>query len=169
MPPDPPVDVRPAAEPDLPLIATIGSESFSGMRPLPTAERWVRACWAARPRMRYWVAAREGAPVAYILWMEKGGFRAEAVVELEQIAVRPTLRGQGVGGELIRRSLAELTRAIEGEGRRVKTIEVTTGSEQGAIEFYRRTLGAEVVAKIPGLFRGDEYILIARPTSGGPR
>ncbi len=158
-----PVRVRAARESDLATIAAIGAESFSGLRPLAAAERWVRACWGAQPRMRYWVAERSGMIVAYILWMEKGGFRAEAVVELEQIAVRSTLRGAGIGGELIRRSLEELSRSIDGEGRRVKVVEVTTGSEQGAVEFYRRTLGAEVVAKVPGLFRGDEFILIARP------
>ena len=160
-----PIEVRLATELDLGGIAAIATESFSGMRPLPEAERWVRACWAAQPRMRYWVAARPGDILAYILWMEKGGFRREAVVELEQIAVRSTRRGRGVGGELIRRSLEALQRSIEAEGRRIRVIEVTTGSEQGAIEFYRRTLGAEVVAKVPGLFRGDEYILIARPDS----
>lgn len=164
-----PVHVRTARESDLAAIAAIGAESFSGLRPLAAAERWVRACWSAQPRMRYWVAERAGTIVAYILWLEKGGFRAEAVVELEQIAVRSTLRGAGIGGELIRRSLEELSRAIDGEGRRVKVVEVTTGSEQGAVEFYRRTLGAEVVAKVPGLFRGDEFILIARPKPDPPR
>lgn len=164
-----PLEVRPAGEQDLAGIAAVGAESFSGLRPLAAAERWVRTCWAARPRMRYWVATHEQELLAYILWLEKGGFRAEAVVELEQIAVRGAQRGRGVGGELIRRSLADLERAIEAEGRRVKVVEVTTGSEQGAVEFYRRVLGAEVVAKVPGLFRGDEYILIARRGTTGPR
>jgi len=157
------LEIRPARGPELADIAGIGSESFTGLRPMAAAERWVRACWAAQPRMRYWVAHRDGGILAYILWVEKGGFRPEAVVELEQVAVRPSLRGQGIGGKLVRGSLDQLRSAIEAEGRRIKVIEVTTGSEQGAIEFYRRTLGAEVVAKVPGLFRGDEFILVARP------
>ncbi len=158
-----PVEVRPATERDLEGIALVGSESFSGMRPLPVAVRWVRACWGAAPRMRYWIAERQRETLGYILWMEKGGFRPEAVVELEQIAVRPVRREHGIGSELVRRSFEALSRSIEEDGRRVRVIEVTTGSEQGAVEFYRRTLGAEVVAKIPGLFRGDEFVLIARP------
>jgi ribosomal protein S18 acetylase RimI-like enzyme len=158
-----PAVVRAAREEDLPEIAAIGAESFSGLRPLENGNRWVRACWGAQPRMRYWVADRLGRLEGYILWIEKGGFRPEAVVELEQIAVRTSLRGQGIGGELIRRSLRELGQLIERDHRRIKVIEVTTGSEQGAVEFYRRTLGADVVAKVPGLFRGDEYILLARP------
>ena len=161
--------IRPAREEDLETLAAIGAEAFSGMRPVAVAERWFRACWGAQPRMRYWVAERRGGVVGYILWMEKGGFRAEAVVELEQVAVRSAERDRGIGAELVRKSLDELTTQIASEGRKVKVIEVTTGSEQGAIEFYRRTLGAEVVAKVPGLFRGDEYILIARPKPGDER
>ncbi len=161
--------IRPAREEDLGTLAEIGAEAFSGMRPVAVAERWFRACWAAQPRMRYWVAERPGGVVGYILWMEKGGFRAEAVVELEQVAVRSAERDRGIGGELVRKSLDELMARIASEGRKVKLVEVTTGSEQGAIEFYRRTLGAEVVAQVPGLFRGDEYILIARPKPGDER
>lgn len=160
--------VRPATESDLAGIAAIGGASFSGLRPPAQGERWVRACWGAHPRLRYWVAEVGGAPVGYILWMEKGGFREQAVVELEQVAVRPSDRGKGYGGDLVRRSLQQLSHAIESEGRAVKVVEVTTGSEQGAIDFYRRVLGAEVVATIPGLFRGDEFILIARPAPRPP-
>ena len=167
--PPEPVLVRPARETDLVEIATIASESFSGMRPVEAGERWVRACWAARPRMRYWVAEQLGAPAAYILWIEKGGFRQDAVVELEQIAVRPSQRNRGLGAELVRKSFDQLTHEIEADGRHVKVVEVTTGTEQGAVEFYRRTLGAEVVATVPGLFRGDELILIARPARDPPR
>ncbi len=161
--------IRPAREADLETLAAIGAEAFSGLRPVAVAERWFRACWAAQPRMRYWVAERPGGVVGYILWMEKGGFRADAVVELEQVAVRSAERDRGIGGELVRRSFEALAALIASEGRKVKLIEVTTGSEQGAVEFYRRTLGAEVVAKVPGLFRGDEYILIARPKPGDAR
>jgi ribosomal protein S18 acetylase RimI-like enzyme len=158
------IRVRPARATDLTTIARIGSGSFSGLQPLAVGRRWVRACWAGRPRMRYWTATQRGRVVAYILWIEKGGFRSEAVLELEQIAVVPNLRGQGIGGVLVHESFQQLTLELTASGRRVKLVEVTTGSEQGAIDFYRRVLGAELVATIPDLFRGDEYLLIARPT-----
>jgi ribosomal protein S18 acetylase RimI-like enzyme len=155
--------VRRARRADLEAIARIGAESFSGLRPLSNGRRWVRACWAARPRMRYWVAADGRAIVAYILWLEKGGFRSEAVLELEQIAVSPDRRGQGIGKLLVQRSFRALQQGIEGAGRRVKAVEVTTGAEQHAVAFYRRALGARRAATVPDLFRGDEHILIARP------
>lgn len=154
--------VRRAEERDLEAIGAIGGEAFSGLRPPDRAERWVRACYRAAPRMAYWVAERDDTVIGYILWMEKGGFRDRAVVELEQIAVVRAQQGRGVGTVLIRRSLEELEREIAGRGAQLKAIEVTTGTEQHAVEFYRRTLGAEVVATIPDLFRGDERILIAR-------
>ncbi|MFZ1023395.1 MAG: GNAT family N-acetyltransferase [Thermoplasmata archaeon] len=161
--------VRRARQGDLEAIARIGSASFSGLRPSARGLRWIRNNWAGRPRMRYWIARRGGKLVAYILWIEKGGFRLDAVVELEQIAVDPGLRGKGIGSVLVRRSLRQLHEEIGRSGRRVKVIEVTTGSEQGAIGFYRRALGAKVVAKIPNLFRGNEYILIARPRTRARR
>ena len=162
------VDVRPAEERDLEGIAAGGSEAFSGLRPLSEGRRWVEACWRAAPRMRYWVAVRSGTVEGYILWMEKGGFRRDAVLELEQVAVRAALRGQGIGEALIRTSLDALRESLRARGSRLKLIEVTTGSEQGAIGFYARVLGTEVAAKISDFFRGDEYILIARPAQGPP-
>ena len=162
---DAPVEVRPARERDLEGIAEVGSEAFSGLRPLSEGRRWVEACWRAAPRMQYWVAERSGSIQGYILWLEKGGFRREAVLELEQIAVRSSLRGQGIGETLIRASLDALRESLRARGSRLKLIEVTTGSEQGAIGFYARVLGTEVAGRIPDFFRGDEYILIARPSS----
>lgn len=154
--------VRRATETDLGAIAEIGAEAFSGLRPKERADAWVRACWRAAPRFGYWVGESDGAIHGYILWMEKGGFRAEAVLELEQIAVRADSRGKGVGAEIVVRSLVELEEELRSRGSRLKLIEVTTGTEQDAVEFYRRTLGAEVQARLPDIFRGDELILVAR-------
>ena len=157
-----PFEVRPARRADLAGIAAVGTEAFSGLRPVSEARRWVDACWRAAPRMRYWVAVSEATVVGYILWVEKGGFRKDAVLELEQVAVRAARRGQGIGEALIRASLDELRQGLRSRGARLKLIEVTTGSEQGAIGFYARVLGTEVAARISDFFRGDEYILIAR-------
>ncbi|MGI0131390.1 MAG: GNAT family N-acetyltransferase [Thermoplasmata archaeon] len=162
------VEVRPAGAGDLDEIAAIGSEAFSGLRPAADGRRWVASCWRASPRMQYWVAVRSGAVIAYILWLEKGGFRREAVLELEQVAVRPALRGQGVGEALIRGSLEGLRVALRARGSRLKLVEVTTGSEQGAVGFYARVLGTEVAGQIPDFFRGDEFILIARERTTAP-
>ena len=159
------IRVRPATPGDIPAIAEVGCEAFSGLRPLENGRKWVEACFKGYPRMEYWVAELgiEHQLAGYILWLEKGGFRREAVLELEQIAVRHSSRGTGIGRELILQSLRGQEYRLRARGSTLSVIEITTGSEQGAIEFYRRTLGASPVAKIPGLFRGDEWVLIARP------
>lgn len=154
--------IRRAQEKDLSKIAQIGSLSFSGLRPVERGEQWVQACWQAAPRFSYWVAEVLGDVVAYILWQEKGGFRRDAVIELEQIATQPDMRGRGIGTDLVTRSLAGLEEELKARGSRLKLVEVTTGTEQQAIDFYRRTLRAEVVCQIPDFFRGDECVLIAR-------
>jgi GNAT superfamily N-acetyltransferase len=112
--------------------------------------------------MRYWVAHSQSEIVGYILWLEKGGFRSESVIELEQIAVRATWRHGGVGSLLARRSAAAIERVLLREGRTLKLVEITTGSEQGAVHFYYNSLGARPVARISNFFRGDEIVLISR-------
>jgi len=156
------VRVRAALVTDRDGIAAIGAEAFRGLRPIERGRAWVEACWRAAPRMRYWVAESPAGLLGYILWVEKGGFREEAVLELEQVAVAEKARSRGVGAKLVTRSLGEFEEALRERGARLKLVEVTTGSEQGAVDFYRRTLGAEVVATLPNVFRGDEHILIAR-------
>lgn len=162
------IRVRQATRTDIPAIAEIGCDAFSGLRPFDNGKRWVEACFAGYPRMEYWVAELGDEPevAGYILWMEKGGFRNEAVLELEQIAVKRVMRGTGVGRELTIQSLRGIESRLHDRGSVIDVIEVTTGSEQRAVEFYRRTLGATPVAKIPGLFRGDEWVLLARPRRG---
>jgi ribosomal protein S18 acetylase RimI-like enzyme len=163
--------VRRAKESDIAAIAHIGSIAFSGLKPLSSAKAWVRSCWNAAPRMNYWVAESPQGVSGYILWVEKGGFRKKAVMELEQIAVLPGSRRQGIGAALVASSLRDIKESLARRGSRLKVVEVTTGSEQGAIEFYHRTIGTESVAMIPDLFRGDEYVLIARfgPGRRSPR
>jgi ribosomal protein S18 acetylase RimI-like enzyme len=113
--------------------------------------------------MLYWVAEDRKEIRGYILWVEKGGFRKEAVLELEQIAVDAAFRRKGIGTTLVRESLKGLRSILHDRGSSLKLIEVTTGTEQGAVDFYRRTLGAELVARLPDVFRGDEIVLFARP------
>ena len=167
MPSDNDLKIRPAVKDDLPSIASIGSEAFSGLRPLDRGMSWVNSCFAAGPRMVYWVAESSRGILGYILWNEKGGFRERAVIELEQIAVSKKVRSQGIGRKLILESLKGVEQALESRGSKLKLIEVTTGSEQNALEFYRHVLKAEVAAKIPDYFRGDEFVLLSRRNKGG--
>lgn len=147
---------------DLNKIALIASENFSGLKNIEDAKKWVGCNFSAFPRTQYFVAETDGKISGYVLWLEKGGFRKESVFELEQIAVDKKFHGQGIGTQLIKKSLLELKKYLEERGSVLKAIEVTTGTDNRAQELYKKTLGAETECVIKDLFRGDEVIMIAR-------
>ena len=89
-------------------------------------------------------------------------FRAQAVVELAQIAVAAEHRRQGIAEALIRRSLAEVEKELTARSATLKAVFVSTRSDNGAQKLYRKALGAEVVATISSLYSGDEVLMVAR-------
>ncbi|MBR9707445.1 MAG: GNAT family N-acetyltransferase, partial [Candidatus Diapherotrites archaeon] len=106
--------VRRAFKFDLPHIARIHSEVF------PTdgdSNQWISANFKAFPRNQYFVAIINSKIVGYILWMEKGGFRDAAVIELEQIGITRNCQGFGVGSTLVNESLLEMEKWIKSCGR----------------------------------------------------
>lgn len=151
-----------AKKQDIPAIARIASLSFSGLKGLTKAKKWIACNFNGFPRMQYFAAKENGEVLGYVLWVEKGGFRENAVLELEQIAVLPATRGKGVGSRLIAESLLQIKRYLQKRNSRLKLIEVTTGTENQAQRLYQKTLGAKAEAVIKDFFRGDEAIMIAR-------
>jgi ribosomal protein S18 acetylase RimI-like enzyme len=89
-------------------------------------------------------------------------FRAFAFVELEQIAVEPKEQGRGIGTKLIVESLPMVGAKIAERGAVLKTIVVNTRADNYAQELYRKTIGAETVATIGGIFAADEVYMVAR-------
>jgi len=154
------ITIKKAAKKDISDIAKIGLENFSGLK--KNARKWVRCNFLALPRMQYFIAKQNGKIAGYILWMEKGGFREESVWELEQIAVSKNFQGQGIGTQLIEKSLLEIKKHLKKRGSRLKAIEITAGTENRAQTLYKKTLGAEPECVVRNLFRGDEVIMIAR-------
>ena len=156
------MNIEKATKNDLPEIAKIASESFSGLKDIEKAEKWINCNFLAYPRAQYFVARIDKQVVAYILWAEKGGFRESSVWELEQIATKKEFQGQGIAGSLIEVSLLEIKTYLADRGSRLKLVEVTTGTENKAQNLYKKALGAQVECIIKDLFRGDEAIMIAR-------
>lgn len=154
------IKIREMVEGDVEEVAKIASESFSGLK--EKAEEWIKCNFSAFPRMKYFVAEDKEKICGYILWIEKGGFRKNAVIELEQIAVISESRGKGIGLKLINDSLKMIKKELHKRGSKLKIIEVTTGIENSAQKLYKKTLNAKVEATIKDLFRGDEVIMIAR-------
>ena len=152
-------------------VAKIASQSFSGLKEIKNAKKWVLGNFLNYPRFQYFVALGTPKPKAkttkkqiagYVLWQEKGGFRKESVWELEQITVAEKFRGQGIAKKLILESLAEIKKYLAKRGSKLKLIEVTTATDNKAKELYKQTLGAESECIVKDLFRGDEIIMIAR-------
>ncbi|MEM5829683.1 MAG: GNAT family N-acetyltransferase [Candidatus Aenigmatarchaeota archaeon] len=143
-------------------VAKVASKCFSGLKDIKKARRWIKCNFNAFPRMQYFVAQKGKKVLGYILWVEKGGFREEAVFELEQIGVHPNYRGMGIGTRLIKESLRELKNSLKKRGSRLKLVEVTTGVSNEAQKLYKKTLGAKPECVIKDLFREDEVIMIAR-------
>ncbi|MFV0439050.1 MAG: GNAT family N-acetyltransferase [Desulfopila sp.] len=126
------------------------------------SREWLQCCLNGGPRFLNFVALRQGEIVGYIVWGQKSGFRPEAVIELEQIAVRPVVQGQGIGRLLIERSLPLVNSELARQGSVVRHILVTTRNDNFAQELYQKVLGARVEATIANLYSADEVIMVAR-------
>lgn len=156
------IKIQPLKKQEIIKVAEIASQCFKGLKDIKKARKWISCNFKAYPRMKYFVARKDKEILGYILWMEKGGFRKEAVLELEQIAVSPKYQGKGIGAKLIKESLIEIKKDLKKRNSKLKLIEVTTGTENQAQKLYKKTLGAEPEAVLKNIFRGNEVIMLKR-------
>lgn len=155
--------IRPFADADLDAAAEVHAQAFPRQQ---ASREWLACNAGAFPRMQLFVAEEAGRVIGYALWTQKAGFRPEAVLELEHIAVAPAHQGRGVGEALIRQSLAAVAEQLAERGARLKRVLVTTRADNAAQRLYRRVLGAEVEATITGLYSADEVLMVARDPLG---
>ncbi|MEH6798553.1 MAG: GNAT family N-acetyltransferase [Halopseudomonas sabulinigri] len=127
---------------------------------------WLTATLAAHPRFLSFVATEQPRVVGYILWAQKSGFRDQAVMELDQIAVLPTEQGRGIARCLIDESLPLVKQQLCRQGSTLKHIIVNTRADNHAQRLYRSALGAEVVATIADLYSADEVLMLSRDMDG---
>ena len=151
--------VRAAAKTDLPAMAAVHVATFP--RQLDSLA-WIECNFKAYPRIAYFVAEKDGELIGFIEWIQKSGFRKEVVLELEQLAVQPSFQGQGIGTALIKDSLEQMDRLLKKRNARLKSIMVTTRTDNQAQELYRKVLRAEPQAVIKDLYSADEVILLVR-------
>ena len=143
-------------------IVQIASENFSAMKEVNRAKKWITGNFKNYPRMQYYVAKIKGNILGYILWVEKGGFREKSVWELEQVTVKEEFGRQGIGSQLILKSLEQIKNYLKKRGSSLKIIEVKTRKDNTAQDFYRKILGAKVECLLKDFYRGDEIVMIAR-------
>ena len=83
---------------------------------------WLECNLKAFPRFLCFVAEIDKDIIGYIIWAQKSGFRPEVVLELEQIAVSTSRRGQGIGRNLIEESLPLVREQLAKRGATLKHI-----------------------------------------------
>lgn len=157
------IKIRRFKNKDIPLVSKIVSENFSQLKDIKKARKWVSCNFLSFPRTQYFIAELKKETIGYILWSEKGGFRQEAVFELDQIAVAEKFRGKGVGTSLISKSLLEIKKYLKKRKSKLKMILVSVRRENPTAQaLYKKTLGAKVECIIKDYLRGDEALMISR-------
>ncbi|MGH9921223.1 MAG: GNAT family N-acetyltransferase [Nitrososphaerales archaeon] len=156
------ISVRRMRDKDISKVAEVYLKCFRGMSKSAEVRKWIKARHNSYPAGQFFVGALGKKIVGYILWIELGGFRKEAVIELDQIAVSPDYQGKGFGKTIIKESLKSVSSYIKKRGSTLKLVKVTTGTTNEAQKLYKDTLHAQPVAIIPDFFRSDEVIMIAR-------
>ncbi|CAH7235825.1 N-acetyltransferase [Vibrio chagasii] len=151
--------VRFMTEADLNGAALVHQATFVRQQ---NSKTWLQCNLSAAPRFLNFVAESDGEIVGYIIWVQKSGFRPEAVLELEQLAVLPSAQGQGLGKKLILDSLRQVKQKLSEQGSTLKHVLVTTRADNFAQKLYQSTLGAEVETTISNLYSADEVLMIAR-------
>jgi ribosomal protein S18 acetylase RimI-like enzyme len=153
------LSIRPAVESDIESIADIHSKVFSRQA---DSLLWVSCNFKAFPRISFFVAELDRQVVGYIQWIEKSGFRKEAVLELEQIAVLPDMQGKKIGTSLINQSVALIQKRLATRNASLKHVLVSTRDDNPAKQLYANTLNAKAEYTISNLYSADEVMMISR-------
>ena len=156
--------VRHMRDNDITQVAKIYLKCFKGMQKPEHVKKWIKLKHGSYPVNQFFVGILQGKVIGYILWVELGGFRKDAVIELDQIAVTPDYQGKGFGATIIKESLKAVITQLKRRKSRLKLVKTTTGATNEAQKLYKDVLNAKPVATIPDFFRTDEVILISRKT-----
>jgi len=125
-------------------------------------DMWITSCFNSYPKSVYYVFMDNSDTQGYILWSVRNGFRAKAIIELEQLGVHPEQAGQGIGRKLISESFKLFKSHIAGLGLDVGSIMVTTSEGNYAEKLYESTLGVTRNGMIEGYGSGNELVLFKK-------
>ncbi|MEH6567010.1 MAG: GNAT family N-acetyltransferase [Halopseudomonas sp.] len=123
---------------------------------------WIEVTLEAFPRFLCFVAADAGQVLGYLIWSQKHGYRDEATVELDQIAVLPEHVGDEVARQLIEESMPHVSAQLASQGICVKHINVSLREDEHLHRPYQTALDVEVATAIAGLYRLDETLMAAK-------
>jgi ribosomal protein S18 acetylase RimI-like enzyme len=151
--------IRKMNEADIPAVSLVHEKVFTRQT---QSLGWITSNFNAAPRIMYYVAVIDEQIIGYIEWLQKSGFRKEAILELEQIAVLTSHQKKGVGRQLIDESLKMIKEELVQKGQKIKHVIVTTRADNYAKRLYKEALDARVECTIRDLYSADEVIMIAR-------
>lgn len=154
-----PIIIVPMHQDDVEAVAKIHLQQF------PRQEysfKWISCNFAAFPRIMLFVARDEqDRVVGYVQWLQKSGFRKQAIMELEQLAVVTSYQSKGIGTQLIKESLNQIQIYLDDNNSTLKAVLVSTRSNNKAKALYEKALGAEEIAVIKDLYSSDEVLMLA--------
>ncbi len=153
------MEIRKANKADIDHIADIYSLCFLDEE---NHRLWIESSFNSFPRGAYYVVCEDNIVCGYILWCVKNGFRANTIIELEQIAVHPDRAGKGLGRKLIETSLKMFKKHLYKLGHKASAIIVTTTEGNYAEKLYRSVLGVTTAALINNYGSGNEVVLYNR-------
>lgn len=154
--------IAPMHEDDIEAVAKIHSQQFPRQH---SSAAWINCNFAAFPRIMLFVARDEkDHVVGYIQWIQKSGFRKQAVMELEQIAVLASYQSKGIGTQLIKESLNQIQIYLDDSSSKLKAILVSTRNDNKAKALYEKVLGAKEIVVIKDLYSNDEVLMLALQT-----
>ncbi len=153
------MNIHQMRESDLPGASLVHEATFSRQ---DSSLKWLECNLNAYPRFLCFVAEESNIIKGFIIWSQKSGFRKEAIVELEQVAVLPKYQSKGIGSQLIKETLLCVKSELKTNKSKLKHVIVTTRADNHAQKLYKKILGAEVEATIKDLYSSDEVVMVAR-------
>lgn len=153
------MQVRVMTENDLNGAASVHRATFPRQK---HSIEWLQCNLNAFPRFLSYVATVNNDIVGLIVWSQKSGFRTEAVLELDLLAVLPNYQGKGIGRELICQSYSLVREHLALSESTIKHVLVSTRADNHAQKLYASVLGAQVEATFENLYSADEVLMIAR-------
>lgn len=133
------LSIRPAVSSDVPVLLTLVRElaEYEHLSVAATESEYLRDGFGKNPKFRALIAEWDGQPAGYaLIFNYYSTFEGQAGIFLEDLFVRPTLRGKGIGKTLLAR-IAAIAQEENCFGVKWEVLDWNTPS----IGFYRR-LGA---------------------------
>jgi ribosomal protein S18 acetylase RimI-like enzyme len=126
------------------------------------SEEWVRCNLAAFPMTFCYVAEAKGKIIGLVIYVQKSGFRQEAIVEIEQCCVDPDFQGNNIGKSFAKETIPMVASEIAKRGAKLKTILANTRENNYPVISILENLGAKAIASISEMFTAAEVYYVIR-------